>query len=217
MELIELLKNLINPQWILSHGGIWLVLLIIFAETGLFLGFFLPGDSLLFIVGMVLSTGNINAFNESTMTVGLVPCIVLVACAGILGNFVGYWFGYKSGDLLFQKKDTFLFKQKYLIQARDFYAKNGASTIVIARFLPFVRTFAPIVAGIIKMDKKKFIIYNILGCFAWVLSMILLGYFLGRIFPGLKEYLDLIVIGIILITTLPVLYKMLKKKKVSNP
>ncbi len=210
METINTIRNIINPEWILTHGGIWLVLLIIFAETGLFLGFFLPGDSLLFITGMVLAKGGVHFTNTSTLS--LIPCMVLIIFAGVLGNFVGYWFGYKSGDLLFQKKDSLFFKKKYLHQAQSFYDKNGASTIVIARFLPIIRTFAPIIAGIVKMNKKAFFLYNVIGCVVWVLSMVLLGFFLGRIFPELTKYLDFIVIGIIVITTFPVFYKIIKYK-----
>lgn len=211
-QAIELIKHLINPQWILDHGGLWLLLIIIFAETGLFIGFFFPGDSLLFITGMTLSAGApISGFNVTEV-------IVLVTVAGILGNFAGFWFGKKSGPLLFKKEDSLLFKRRHLEEAHSFYEKYGGGAIVLARFMPFIRTFAPIVAGIVKMDFRKFTLFNIGGCIAWVGSMILAGYFLGKAIPGLQEHLEWIIVGIILITTAPVLLKVLtRKKKVPNP
>lgn len=209
--IIEFLRHLINPNWILSHGGIWLVLLIIFAETGLFLGCFLPGDSLLFVVGMGLSEGKgIELFTG--VQVNVVEVMLLMIIAGILGNSVGYWFGRKSGVLLYQRRDNFFYKKQYLEQARVFYEKNGSATILIARFLPIIRTFAPIVAGIVKMHARTFLLFNILGCVAWIFSIVLAGYFLGRHFPILHERLDLIIIGIILVTTSPVFYKILKHR-----
>jgi membrane-associated protein len=206
-QAIEFFKHLINPQWILEHGGLWLLLFIIFAETGLFVGFFLPGDSLLFVTGMTLSLNNhISGFNVWEV-------IALVMLAGFLGNFAGYWFGKKSGPLLFKREDSFLFKKRHLIAAHEFYEKYGAGAIVFARFLPFIRTFAPIVAGIVKMEYRKFTIFNFLGCVAWVSSMILIGYFLGKAIPGLEKHLELIVLGIVVITTGPVLIKLLFTKK----
>lgn len=203
----DLAKHLINPQWILEHGGLWLLVFIIFAETGLFIGFFLPGDSLLFVAGMTLSINN----HISGLNVWEV--IVIIIIAGILGNFTGFWFGKKSGPVLFKREDSVLFKKKHLVAAHDFYKKYGGGAIVFARFLPFIRTFAPIVAGIVKMNFKKFAFFNILGCVAWVSIMILAGYFLGRAIPGLQDHLDLIIIGIVLITTAPVLIKVLTTKK----
>lgn len=216
---IELLRNLINPNWILSHGGIWLVLLIIFAETGLFLGCFLPGDSLLFVVGMGMSSQKGIELFEG-LQVNVVVVMLMMVVAGVLGNSLGYWFGRKSGLLLYQKRDNFFYKKQYLEQARLFYEKNGSITILIARFLPIIRTFAPIIAGIVNMNKRTFLFFNIIGCFMWIFSIVLAGYFLGKHFPILHERLDLIIIGIILITTSPVLYKLIKyrlsKKKSSS-
>lgn len=203
----DLLKHLINPQWILEHGGFWLLLFIIFAETGLFIGFFFPGDSLLFVTGMTLSVNNhLSGFNVWEI-------VVLVIIAGILGNFAGFWFGKKSGPLLFKREDSLLFKKKHLLAAHGFYEKYGGGAIVFARFLPFIRTFAPIVAGIVKMEFKRFTLFNIVGSIAWVSTMILAGYFLGRAIPGLSEHLELIVLGIIVITTAPILIKVLFSKK----
>jgi membrane-associated protein len=218
-EIIETLKHIINPQWIIEHGGLLLLLFVIFAETGLFVGFFLPGDSLLFVAGIYIKDISSHFFGVQEANFFhylLVMCII--ALAGILGNFVGYWFGKKSGPYLYERKDTFFFKKKHLFTAKTFYEKNGAFTIIAARFLPFVRTFAPIVAGIVGMNFKKFTSYNITGSVAWVFIMMLAGYFLQTFFQNqfnfsLKDHLEVIVIGIILITTLPVIYKFMKASK----
>ncbi len=227
-EIFELVKNVINPEWILHHGGIWFLLLIIFAETGLFVGFFLPGDSLLFVAGIyssMLVEDLLKAMGMSSVTneyVNLFVLILLVTLAGIAGNITGYWFGKKIGPAMFNWKDRFLFKQKYLHDAKDFYDQYGGSALVFARFLPIIRTFAPIVAGIVQMDKAKFSFFNIVGCIAWVVTMILAGHFLqiwmwNQFGYDLKKHLEIIVIVIILVTTLPVLYKLFTgKMKTSN-
>lgn len=206
-QLWDLIRHLINPQWILDHGGLWLLLFVIFAETGLFVGFFFPGDSLLFVTGMTLSlTNHISGFNVWEV-------ILLVSLAGILGNYAGYWFGRSSGPLLFKRQDSLLFKKRHLEAAHQFYEKYGAGAIVFARFLPFIRTFAPIVAGIVKMKYRTFSLFNVIGSIAWVSAMTLAGYFLGKTIPGLQSHLELIVIGIVVVTTGPVLVKLLFGRK----
>jgi membrane-associated protein len=210
-DLIEFLKNLMNADWIMAHGGLYLVALIVFAETGLFVGFFLPGDSLLFVSGLIVA----NSTKASPIMAGPVDLlfwIVFITICGIIGNMVGYWFGKKSGPILFQRRDTWLFKRKHLVQAKEFYEKKGGTAIILARFLPIVRTFAPIVAGVVQMDYKKFFFFNIVGSVAWVTSMMAAGYLLGDI-PWVKDNLEKIVIGIILITTGPVIFKMFFGKK----
>jgi membrane-associated protein len=202
-QFIELFKHLINPQWIIDHGGLYLLLLIVFAETGLFVGFFLPGDSLLFVAGIY---GGL--LSESFYDVPFFFIMVLIALAGVLGNFVGFWFGRKSGPLLFNRKDTFFFKQKHLYHAKEFYEKYGGGAIFLARFLPIIRTFAPIVAGIVQMERKRFMFFNIVSSFCWVFSMMLAGHYLDKFFPNLKDHLELIIIILIVITTLPVIIKL---------
>lgn len=201
-QIIEFFKHLINPSWIIEHGGLYLLLAIIFAETGLFIGFFLPGDSLLFVAGIYSED-----LCRSFFDLPFVVIMFLIATAGVLGNMVGFWFGKKTGPILFHKKDTFFFKKKHLHQAHEFFVKYGGGAIFFARFLPIIRTFAPIVAGIVGMDGKKFMFYNIIGSFAWVFSMMLAGHYLDKAFPNLKEHLELIILVIVLITTLPVLIK----------
>ena len=212
--------NLIQPQWYIENGGLWFILLVVFAETGLFAGFFLPGDSLLFVTGIYSDDIVSSAlhFDSSSSILNLLLLGLFISLSGIIGNTVGYWFGKKSGPFLFERKDTLLFKKKYLYQAKDFYDKHGGGAIVMARFLPIVRTFAPIVAGIVQMDKKKFSFYNIVGSIAWVFTMIIAGHYLQKwilISFGfdLKKHLEVIVIGIVLVTTLPVVVKIFSKKK----
>ncbi len=215
--------QLLQPQWYIDNGGLWFIVFAVFAETGLFAGFFLPGDSLLFVTGIfsdsLVKTALGIDLNNSFLH--LVILGIVISLAGILGNYVGYWFGRKSGPFLFERKDTFLFKKKYLLQAKEFYDKHGGGAIIMARFLPIVRTFAPIVAGIVSMDPKKFSFYNIIGCIAWVFSMLFAGHYLQILFLrwfnfDLKEHLEVIVIGIVLITTAPIFIKLFFGKK-TNP
>lgn len=214
--------QLINPEFyiLMEFGGIKIgllvILFIIFAETGLFAGFFLPGDSLLFLAGIYsdLLMRQISVGNDF---VNVVLLSSLVSLAGILGNMVGYWFGVKGGTYLYNKEDTFWFKEKYLLQSRDFFEKYGGKAIIFARFLPIFRTFAPIVAGIASMDKKKFMLNNIIGSILWSFSMIFSGHYLSALFLekfgiDLKSHIEYIVIGIVLVTTAPVLWKLLKKR-----
>jgi len=212
-DIIELIKELMNAEKLAAlvtlYGCLYLVALIIFAETGLFIGFFLPGDSLLFVTGLMIAN-SLSPFNNDFAN--LVYWISLISLAGIVGNSIGYWFGRKTGPILFEKRDTLLFKRKHVLQAKEFYDKRGGSAIILARFLPIVRTFAPIVAGIVAMDKKKFFLYNVVGSIAWVMSMVLSGYFLGEN-EWVKHNFEKIVIGLIVVTTAPVLFKMFFGKK----
>jgi membrane-associated protein len=216
-------KDIFNPEFYIIHGGLWLVMFIVFAETGLLVGFFLPGDALLFVTG-ILSGDIVSAalFDTGSQWADLGILWLLISIAGILGNLVGYWFGKRSGPFLYHRKDTLFFKKKYLLQAHDFYEKNGGGAIIIARFVPFVRTFAPIVAGVVEMDKKKFVLYNVIGSILWVGSMLVAGHFLQSFVRhqfgfDLKEHLEVIVIGIVVITTFPILWKVFFSKKKPQP
>jgi membrane-associated protein len=211
--------QLLQPQWYIENGGLWFIVFVIFAETGLFAGFFLPGDSLLFVTGIysdeLIKSGL--GFSGAGSFVNLLILGIIISIAGIIGNFVGYWFGRKSGPFLFERKDTFFFKKKYLLQAKELFDKHGGGAVVVARFAPILRTFAPIVAGIVQMDKKKFTYYNIVGSVAWVFSMLFAGHYLQKIILNkfnfdLKTHLEVIVIGIVLITTLPIFYKLFISK-----
>lgn len=224
MELLAItFKDLLNPEFYINNGGLWVLLFIVFAETGLMFGFFLPGDSLLFVAGIFsqkLVDKLIPGGSGSDIT-DLLILLVLISACGIIGNMLGYWFGRKSGPFLFHRKDNFLFKKRYLYDAKEFYDKHGGQAIVFARFVPIIRTFAPIIAGIVSMDKKKFIYYNIIGCVAWVFLMLFGGHYLDKLFLkkfnfDLKKHLEIIVLAIVLITTLPVLYKLFFGKKKSS-
>lgn len=241
--MIELLAfqwtDLLQPQWYIENGGLWLLLFVVFAETGLFAGFFLPGDSLLFVAGIYAHQIGEGATSEPGLTyqflklfgmghirnewVDLIVLWGLISVFGIIGNTVGYWTGRKVGPAMYKWKENFFFKRKYLQQAQEFYEKNGGGAIIIARFLPFIRTFAPIIAGIVGMNKAKFAFYNIVGCLAWVFSMLFAGHFLQKWMYSqfgfdLKEHLEIIVLAIVLVTTLPVIIKLIsgKNKKPST-
>ncbi|SJZ39362.1 DedA family protein [Sediminibacterium ginsengisoli] len=211
-------SQLLQPQFYIEHGGLWLILFVVFAETGLFAGFFLPGDSLLFVAGIYSSDIARELYPTGNEILDLFMLMALISAAGIAGNSVGYWFGRKVGPAMYSWKENMLFKQRYLVQAHDFYEKHGGGAIIIARFIPIVRTFAPIIAGIVQMEKKKFFFYNVVGCIAWVFSMLFAGHFLQKWILAefnfdLKNHLEVIVLGIVLVTTAPVLIKLLFSKK----
>lgn len=215
-------KNLIDPLFYIHFDingikmGLYIVLFIVFAETGLFAGFFLPGDSLLFLAGIYNRELIENVFFIPSDFINVTILSTLVALAGIGGNIVGYWFGSKSGYYLYNKSDSFWFKKKYLIQSKDFFEKHGGRAIIFARFLPIFRTFAPIVAGIVSMEKKKFMFYNTLSSFIWAFTLIfsghyLYGYLLNNYDIDLKKHIELIVIGLVVFTLSPVLIKLSRK------
>jgi membrane-associated protein len=215
--MIEFLKLLRNPNdlilYIVNNGGLYLLMFIIFAETGLFAGFFLPGDSLLFVAGIYAEQ-----LGQSFFGAHYLVAMLAIIVAAIVGNIVGYWFGYKSGPFLYQRKDSFFFKKKHLITAKNFFDKQGSLAIIMGRFLPFVRTFAPIVAGIVKVPFAKFLIDSIIGAVAWVCSMMLAGRFLHKFFLerynfDLTKRIELIALGIIIITTGPVIWKFVRESR----
>jgi membrane-associated protein len=206
--------QLLNPEFYISNGGLWLFLFIVFAETGLFAGFFLPGDSLLFVAGIYSNELASYLFNTGYDFSNLMLIVVLTSIACILGNTVGYLFGRNVGPAMYHWPDNFLYKKKYLHQAHDFYEKHGGGAIIFARFLPIVRTFAPIVAGIVQMDRRKFGYFNLIGGIVWSVCMLFMGHYLYKICLrqfnfDLKSHLEAIVIGIILVTTAPVIFKII--------
>jgi len=177
---------------------------IVFAESGVFFGFFLPGGSLLFAAGLLASQGMFNIY-WLTLT---------VAFAAILGDNVGYWFGAKVGQKIFTKEDSLFFNKKYLQKTEEYYKKYGPMTIVIGRFIPIVRTFAPILAGVGKMNYKKFLSFNVLGAMLWAVGMALLGFFLGKTIPGIENYIMIIIIFIVFLSILPIIFNLRSKKSV---
>lgn len=210
--IIESLQHLLNPNWIMKNGGLYLVLAILFIETGLFFGFFLPGDPLLFISGMLIASANENPHPFDTDVLNLPFWMGVFTVSAITGNIVGYWFGKKFGHILHQKKDTWLFKKKHIAAAHDFYESKGGFAIAIARFLPVARTFAPIIAGMVEMEYKKFMFYNIIGAIIWVVSITTLGFVLGEN-AWVKTNLEYVISGLVLIVTAPVIIKIFIKKK----
>ena len=207
--MIEFLKQLTNPESIIHYGGLALLLFVIFAETGLLVGFFLPGDSLVFISGMICVS------KPQVLGVNIVMLIICLSMAAIIGNMVGYWFGKKVGPPLFKREDSPIFRKKYLEVTRVFYEKNGGKTLIIGRFLPIIRTFAPILAGIVKIELRKFMLYNIIGAFAWISTLVCLGYYLGT-YPWVQRNIGYIVIGLIIITTIPLIVTVIKNRKLRH-
>lgn len=191
--------TIFDPQSIIEYGGIFLLLFVVFAETGLFIGFFLPGDSLLFISGMICSTKP-----DLLRNLNIVWVIALLCLAAITGNVFGYWFGRRTGPALFTKDDNWIFKKRYMEITRTFYNRHGGKTLILGRFLPIIRTFAPILAGVIKIDFGLFMLYNVTGAVAWVTSIGLAGYYLGTI-AWVQNNIEYIVIGLIIITFIPII------------
>jgi len=198
--------DLFKPQELIEFGGFALVLVIIFLENGVFFGFFLPGDSLLFTAGLLCTT---------ILKITLSKLIIGIAIAAIAGYYFGYWFGYKTGDNIYKRKESIFFKKKYIETAEVFYKKYGGIALVLGRFLPIVRTFAPILAGIVRVNPFVFFIYTVVGAFLWPIAICGAGFYVGQIFPKAIDYLNYIIIGFIVITSIPVI-KSLTKKKVSE-
>jgi len=179
--------------------------LIIFAETGLFFGFFLPGDSLLFMAGLLCDTEYVG--------IPVAILIVLLIPAAVMGTTVGYFFGRWAEHYLKNRRENFFYKKKYLDMTQEFYKRYGMMAFVLGRFMPIVRTFVPILAGMVRIDFRKFLVFNVLGASLWIVSMVMAGYWLGSIFPGINKYLEFIVVGLIVLSVLPVIFSWLKHRK----
>lgn len=191
--LVDIWHHLMNPEALIRWGGYFVLIAVIFAETGLLVGFFLPGDSLLVSAGLLASQGLLNVY-----LMGLV-----LSVAAIAGDSVGYAVGKATGPRIFTRDDSLFFNRKHLHRARAFYEKYGAKTIVLARFMPIIRTFAPVVAGVGSMRYRTFVTYNIFGGLLWVWSMLFVGYALGRYIPGIEDRIDLVIVAVIILSILP--------------
>lgn len=200
----EHLQNLTDAQSIISKGGFFFLLIVVFAETGLFFGFFLPGDYLLFMAGLLCANG--------IFDIQITTLLVSLIIAGVLGNYAGYWFGYRTGPILFNKNDSVLFKKRYVVMAQQFYDKYGGMALILGRFFPIIRTFAPIFAGVVKVNLRKFTLYNIIGSVAWVVTLCLSGYFLGIKYPAIRHYLQYVILGFFIITSIPLIVAFFKKQ-----
>jgi membrane-associated protein len=192
--------NILDPTTIIQSGGLILVGAIVFAESGLLLGFFLPGDSLLFTAGIFAAQGK--------LPIGWLLTIVVIAA--IIGDNVGYSIGRKTGSRIFKKEDGILFRREYLERSKEFYTKHGGKTVTIARFVPIVRTFAPVVAGASHMDRRRFIMFNVAGAFVWGIGVTLIGYYFGSKIPNIDTYLLPAVLIAMILTFAPPIIHILK-------
>ncbi len=195
--------DLVSLLQLVGYPGLFTA---VFLESGVFFGFFLPGASMLFTAGLLASQGIFNIWI-------LIPLLTLAA---ILGDSAGYWFGARVGVKFFERKDSRFFRQEYLERARDFYQHHGVLAIVLARFLPIIRTFAPIVAGIVQMRYRTFFMYNVMGALLWGAGVTFIGYYLGEKVPGIEKYLTPIILLIILATCIPVVREYLRQNKKAN-
>ena len=193
----------LDPIAIVKTGSYLGIASIVFAESGLLIGIFFPGDSLLFAAGLLSAAGFLK----------LIPLMIAVVIAAIVGDSVGYWFGANVGTSLFQRKDTRIFKQEYLKRTQRFYEKYGGRAVVLARFVPIVRTMAPILAGVGAMPYRRFLSYNIVGAVIWGVGMTSLGYFLGSLIPGTQEYILPISLLIIVISFFPIIWNVMRGKR----
>ncbi len=202
-EFIEFIRHFLDPATLIAWAGYVGLTAIIFTETGLLFGFFLPGDSLLVTAGLFASQGKLDVYQLGA----------LLTLAAIVGDSVGYAIGKATGPRIFSKPDSLLFNKKHLIRAEQFYEKHGGKTIIIARFMPIIRTFAPVVAGVGRMDYRRFITYNVVGGFLWVWSMLFTGYFLGRYIPGVDEHIEKVILIVIFLSILPVIISWLRERR----
>lgn len=199
----EVMHRVYDVEGIVRWGGLTAIVAIVFCETGLMVGFFLPGDSLLVTAGLLASLGLIDP----------VWLMLLGSVAAVAGDALGYWIGLKAGEPLYRRKQTWFFRRDHLLRARGFYERHGGKTIVIARFVPIVRTFAPVVAGVAKMTYRRFAVFNVWGGIGWVCGMTLFGYSLGRYVPGVMKHIDLVIIVVIAVSLLPVLVEFLRARR----
>jgi membrane-associated protein len=199
---MTLLPQLPTLEEIVIWGGYVGLFAIIFAETGLLVGFFLPGDSLLVTAGLFAARGQLDIFLLN----------ILLIIAAISGDAVGYNIGLRAGRALFSREQSRWFRRDHLIKTQEFYEKYGGITIVLARFMPFARTFAPVVAGVAGMKYRRFALFNITGGIGWITSMTLLGFFLGVAFPGVVKHIELVIIVIVFLSVLPLLIKYVQHK-----
>jgi membrane-associated protein len=202
----DLFTNLRDVQGIVEWAGYVGLTAIVFVETGLLIGFFLPGDSLLVTAGLFAAMGNLNVY-----LLGF-----LLSVAAITGDALGYYIGLKTGPRIFTRENSLLFNRKHLNRAHDFYQKHGGKTIIIARFVPIVRTFAPVVAGVAQMRYRDFVVFNVVGGLLWVWSMLFTGYFLGRYVPGIDEHIEAVILVVIFLSILPGIIAWWREKRAAS-
>lgn len=196
--------DVFSPEEIIRFGGITLLLLIVFCETGVFFGFFLPGDSLLFTAGLLT--------NHKIIDVPVWQLILLVVIAAVAGSTVGYLTGRWAHGYFSKRKENFFYKKEYMDMTRAFYKKYGAMAFIMGRFLPVVRTFVTIMSGMVRIDFKIFFVFNVIGVAIWVITMVMSGYLLGNVFPDLLDYIEIIVIAMIVLTAIPIILQFRKHR-----
>jgi len=198
----DIFHKIYDVESLVRVGGLVGLTAIVFVETGLLIGFFLPGDSLLVTAGLFAARGDIE----------LLPMVVCLSAAAIVGDTVGYNIGARAGPKLFNRPNSLLFNRKHLITTKEFYERHGPFTIVIARFIPILRTFAPVVAGVGAMRYKRFIVYNVAGGIGWVLTTVLGGYFLGQMIPNIHDHIHKVIAVVIVLSLLPMIIKVAREK-----
>jgi membrane-associated protein len=197
--------DVFKPEELIRYGGLALILIIVLIENGMFFGFFLPGDSLLFTAGLLCF--------KDVLDVDLAVLLAGISAASLLGYYIGYYFGFKTGQSLYTRPDSLFFKKQYIYTAEEFYRKYGGVALIMGRFLPIVRTFAPILAGVVKIDHKIFFLYNILGAILWPGVVVTAGYYVGSLFPNALDYINYIVIAFVVITAIPVFNNIRAQRK----
>ena len=199
---VNLLHQIYDVEGIIRWGGLLMLVAIVFAETGLMVGFFLPGDSLLVTAGIFAAAGHLD----------IVALLFWVTLAAIVGDQLGYYIGYRTGPRIFRRQDSLLFKRDHLIRARDFYERHGGKTIILARFIPVIRTFAPVVAGVGQMEYRRFVTFNVAGGFLWVWSMTLLGVTLGNAVPDIDKHIHVVIAIVVFLSILPAIIEYVRSR-----
>jgi membrane-associated protein len=190
---VDLLHKIYDVEGIIRWGGLLMLVAIVFAETGLMIGFFLPGDSLLVTAGIFAAAGHLD----------IVGLLLWVTLAAIVGDQLGYYIGYRTGPRIFRREDSLLFKREHLLRAKAFYEKHGGKTIILARFIPVIRTFAPVVAGVGQMEYRRFVTFNVVGGVLWVWSMTLVGVWLGNAIPNINDHIHKVIAVVVFLSILP--------------
>jgi membrane-associated protein len=199
---MDLLHQIYDVEGIIRWGGLLMLVAIVFAETGLMIGFFLPGDSLLVTAGVFAAAGHLD----------ILSLLFWVTLAAIVGDQLGYYIGYRTGPRIFRRQDSLLFKRDHLIRAREFYERHGGKTIILARFIPVIRTFAPVVAGVGQMEYRRFVMFNVVGGFLWVWSMTLLGVTLGNVIPDIDRHIHVVIAVVVFLSILPAIIEYFRSR-----